>query len=85
MKSLLVATDIIKVKLNEVHIECTFKRIQGVSKICYNPGNSTLLFCRLVLFFSGCLTRDVINAARIVSFKSTIKLNKFSSDKKHNL
>ena len=22
-------------------------------KICYNPGNSTLSFCRLVLFFPG--------------------------------
>ena len=34
--------------------------------------------------FSGCLTRRTINAARIVVFKSTIKLNNLSSDKKHN-
>ena len=47
--------------------------------------NSTLLFRRLVLFFSRCLTRRVINAARIVLFKSTIKLDNFSSEKKHNL
>ena len=33
-------------------------------------------------FFSGCLTRCVINAARIVLFKSIIKLNNLSSDKK---
>ena len=34
--------------------------------------------------FSGCLTRRVINAARIVLFKSTIRLNNLSPDKKHN-
>ena len=28
-------------------------------KICYNPGNSTLLFHLSVLFFSGCLIRRV--------------------------
>ena len=42
----------------------------------------------LLLFgfvFSGCLTRRVINAARIVLLKSTIELNYFPSDKKHNL
>ena len=54
-------------------------------RICYNLGNSTLLFHQLGLFFSGYLTRPVINAARIVLIKSTIKLNNFSSDKKHNL
>ena len=32
-------------------------------KICFNPGNSALLFRCLVLFFSGCLTRWVNNAA----------------------
>ena len=30
--------------------------------------------------FSGCLTRQIINAARIVLFKFTIKLNNLSSD-----
>ena len=65
-----------------VDLGATYKVSQ---KICYNLGNSTLLFRCLVLFFSGCLTRRVINAARIVSFKSTIKLNNFSSEKKHNL
>ena len=54
-------------------------------KICWNPGNSTLLVLRLILFLSGFLIRRKINAARIVLFKSTIKLNNFSSDKKHNL
>ena len=43
-------------------------------KIFYNPGNS----------FSGCLTRRVINAARILLFKSTNRVNNLSSDKKHN-
>ena len=31
----------------------------------------------LVLFCSGCLARRKVNAARIVLFKSTIKLNNF--------
>ena len=30
------------------------------------------------IVFSGCLTSHVINAAKIVLFKSTIKLNNFS-------
>ena len=34
---------------------------------------------------SGFLTRREINAGRIVLFKSPIKPNNFSSDKKHNL
>ena len=59
--------------------------IQGVPKNCQNPGNSALLVRRLILFLSECLTRRKINAARIVLLKSTIKLNNFSSDKKHNL
>ena len=60
--------------------------IYGVSqKICYNPGNSTFLFRPLVLFFSECLTRRIINAARIVLFRSTVKLNSFSLDEKRNL
>ena len=33
---------------------------------------------------SRCLTRCVINAARIVLFKSTVRLYNLSSDKKHN-
>ena len=38
--------------------------IYGVSqKSCENPGNSTLLVPRLILFFSGCLTGRKINAA----------------------
>ena len=57
------------------------------------PGGNTgclkkLLYIIVLPFsfvFSGCLTRHVINAARTVLFKSTIKLNNFSSDKKHNL
>ena len=52
-------------------------------KICYNPGNSTLLFHHLV--FSGCLTRCVINAPMIVLFKSTVKLKNLSSDEKQSL
>ena len=34
--------------------------------------------------FSGRLTRRVINAERLLLFKSTIRLNNLSSDKKHN-
>ena len=37
--------------------------------ICQNLENSTLLFHDLVMFFSGCLTRGVINAAIIVLFR----------------
>ena len=60
--------------------------LQGVPKIllysCHIQYIEVLLFS--LFFFSGCLTRRVINAARIVLFKSTIRLNNFSSDKKHN-
>ena len=66
----------------------TFERILEYwvsQKIRQNPGNSKLLVQRLILFLPGCLTRRKINATRIVLFKSTIKLNNFSSDKKYNL
>ena len=59
--------------------------LQGVPKNLLESGHSTLLFHDLVLFFSGCLTRGVINAARIVLLDSTIKLNNLSSCKKHDL
>ena len=44
----------------------------GCLKICHNPGNSTLLFRRFVLVFCFVLTRPIINATRIVLFKSGI-------------
>ena len=46
-------------------------------------GNSTMLVRHLVVFFRVSDNMEN-NLARIVLFKSTIKLHNFSSDKKHN-
>ena len=79
MKDMLIIDDLVLI----VVIQWSYYMVS--QKICYILGNSALLVRRLVLVFSGCLTRREINAAGIVLFKSTIKLNNSSSDKKHNL
>ena len=59
--------------------------IQGVSKNLLQYGEQYIVVSPISFALSGYLTRRVINAARVVLFKSTIKLNNFSSDEKHNL
>ena len=59
--------------------------IQGVPKNLPESGEQCIVGSSFNFVFSGCLTRRKINAARIVLLKSTIKFNKFSSDKKNNL
>ena len=59
-------------------------KMQGVSKNLLYFGEQYIVVSLSSFVFSGCLTRGVINAARIVLFKSTIKPNNLSSDKKHN-
>ena len=54
-------------------------------KICYNPGEQSIVVPQFSYVFAGCLARRVINAARIFLFRSTIKLNNFAPDKKHKL
>ena len=53
----------------------------GCLKNSYNTGNSTLYYFAVYSSFvsPGCLTRLVINAARIVLFKSTIGRLMFNS------
>ena len=58
--------------------------IQGVPKNLLYSGEQYIVVSLFSFVFSGCLTRCIINAARIVLFKSTIRLNNLSSDKKHN-
>ena len=58
--------------------------IQGVSKTLLYSGEQYIVVSLFSFVFPRCLTRRVINASRIVLFKSTIKLNNLSSDKKHN-
>ena len=58
--------------------------IQGVPKKLLYSREQYIVVLLFGFVFSGCLTRCVINAARIVLFKSTIRLNNLSSDKKHN-
>ena len=57
----------------------------GCTKKFARSGEQYIVVSRFSSVFSGCLTRSVINAARIVYSNSTIKLNNLSSDKKHNL
>ena len=59
--------------------------IKDVSKNLLESGEQYIVVSPFSFVFSGCLTRCVINAARIVLFKSAVKLNNFSSDKKHDL
>ena len=59
--------------------------IQGVPKHLLESREQCIVVLLFNFVFSGCLTRCKINVARIVLFKSTIKLNNYSSDKKHNL
>ena len=54
-----------------------------LKKLLYS-GEQYIVVTLFSFVFSGCVTRRVINAARIVLFKSTIKLNNLSLDKKHN-
>ena len=58
--------------------------IQGVSKKLLYSGEQYIVVSLFSFVSSGCLTRRVINAARIVLFKSAIRLNNLLSDKKHN-
>ena len=58
--------------------------VQGVSKNLLYSKEQYIVVSSFSIVFSGCLARHVINAARIVLFKSTIKVTNFSSDKKHN-
>ena len=59
-------------------------RIQDVPKNLLYSVEQCIVVSLFSFVFSGCLTRRAINAARIVLFKSTIRLNNLSSDKKHN-
>ena len=65
-------------------------RIQGVLKSLLYSGEQYIIISLFSYVFSGCLTTHVINAARIVLlqflvlFKTTIRLNNLSSDKKHD-
>ena len=58
--------------------------IQGVPKKLLYSGEQYIIVSLFSCVFSRCLTTRVINAARIVLFKSTIRLNNLSSDKKHS-
>ena len=57
----------------------------GCPKKLLESGEQYIVVSRFSSVFPGCLTRGVINATSIVYSNSTIKLNNFSSDKKHNL
>ena len=59
-------------------------KIQGVPENLLFSREQYIVVLLFRFVFSGCLTRCVINAATIVLFKSTIRLNNLSSDKKHN-
>ena len=61
--------------------QCT---IQCVPKNLLYSGEQYIVVSLFSFVFSGCVTRRVINAARIVLFKSTIRLSNLSSDEKHN-
>ena len=61
------------------------KSIYRVSQNLLESGEQYIVGSPFSFVFSGCLTRPEINAASIVLFKSSMKLNNFSSDKKHNL
>ena len=69
--------------LNVLSYHC-YAVLFRVSKKCYIHGEQHVV-SPFSIVFPGCLTRHVINAARIVLFESTINLNNFSSDKKHNV
>ena len=56
----------------------------GCLKNLLYSGEQYIVGSLFSFFSSGCLTRRVINAARIDLFKSTIKLINLSFDKKHN-
>ena len=70
--------------INILRLARMFYIIQGVSKNLPYSGEQYTVVSLFSFVFSWCLTRRVINAARIVLFKSTIKPNNLSSDKKHN-
>ena len=60
----------------------TFSHIQGVSKNLPESGEQYFVVLPFSFVFPGCLTRRVINAARVVLPEFTMKLNNFASDKK---
>ena len=55
---------------------------QDVLKNLLYSGEQYILVSLFSFVFSGCLARRVVNAARIVLFKYTVRLNNLSSDKK---
>ena len=84
-ENVLSVAEVVNRSLKADCTDFTIIYIRGVPKNLLESGERYTVGSPFHFVFSGCLIRRKINAARIVLFKSTIKLNNFSQDKQHNL